>query len=236
MLWGQVNLFHRATARIERSLDENEQAQRRLQREQDGSEVKSVELERLTAEGLTFVERRNCMDMMRDHAATEFVHHTGSTWRPRTGSMVNRQHMTAALIDSRDFLAAKRRAETEVMLPVGPKVALTGGTDFNDHRLIWGKLDQVRTKYPDMVLLHGGSPKGAELIAAKWAESRGVTQVAFKPDWTKHAKAAPFKRNDAMLDVLPVGVLVFPGTGIQENLADKASRLGIPVMKFEKGA
>ncbi len=47
MLWGQVNLFHRATARIERSLDENEQAQRRLQREQDGSEVKSVELERL---------------------------------------------------------------------------------------------------------------------------------------------------------------------------------------------
>jgi hypothetical protein len=150
--------------------------------------------------------------------------------------MVNRQHMTAALIDSRDFLTAKRRAETEVMLPTGPKVALTGGTDFNDHRLIWGKLDQVRTKYPDMVLLHGGSPKGAELIAAKWAEARGVTQVAFKPDWTKHAKAAPFKRNDAMLDVLPVGVLVFPGTGIQENLADKAKKLGIPVMKFEKGA
>ena len=236
VLWGQVNLFHRATARIERSLDENEQAQRRLQREQDGSEVKSVELERLTAEGLTLVERRNCMDMMRDHAASEFVQHTGSAWRPRTGSMVNRQHMTAALIDSRDFLAAKRRAETEVMLPAGPKVALTGGTDFNDHRLIWGKLDQVRTKYPDMVLLHGGSPKGAELIAAKWAEARGVTQVAFKPDWTKHAKAAPFKRNDAMLDVLPVGVLVFPGTGIQENLADKAKKLGIPVMKFEKGA
>ena len=45
VLWGQVNLFHRATARIERSLDENEQAQRRLQREQDGSEVKSTELE-----------------------------------------------------------------------------------------------------------------------------------------------------------------------------------------------
>ena len=97
---------------------------------------------------------------------------------------MNHQHLTAALIDSRDFLAAKRRVETEVMLPAGPKVALTGGTDFNDHRLIWGKLDQVRTKYPDMVLLHGGGGKGAELIAAKWAEARGVTQVAFKPDWT----------------------------------------------------
>ena len=90
------------------------------------------------------------------------------------------------------------------------------------------KLDQVQTKYPDRVLLHGGSPKGAELIAAKWAEARGVTQVAFKPDWTKHAKAAPFKRNDAMLDVLPVGILVFPGNGIQENLADKAAGFDTP--------
>ena len=236
LLWGQVNLFHRAAARVERLLDDNEVAQHRLQREQDGSEVKSTELERLTAEGTSFVERRHCLEAFRDRSAEAFEVHTGSTWRPRSGSMVNHRHLTAALIDSRDFLSAKRRAETEVMLPAGPKVALTGGTDFNDHRLIWGKLDQVRTKHPGMVLLHGGSGKGAELIAAKWAEARGVTQVAFKPDWTKHAKAAPFKRNDAMLDVLPVGVLVFPGNGIQENLADKAKKLGIPVLKFEKGA
>jgi hypothetical protein len=114
-------------------------------------------------------------------------------------------------------------------------VAFTGGLDFNDHRLIWAKLDQVHAKHPDMVLLHGGSPKGAELIAAKWADNRKVPQIAFKPDWTKHAKAAPFKRNDAMLDVLPIGV-IFPGTGIQENLADKARKLGIPVMKFDGGA
>ncbi|WP_341485679.1 DUF2493 domain-containing protein [Thioclava sp. GXIMD4215] len=236
LLWGQVNLFHRAAARAERLLDDNETVQHRLQREQDGSEVKSTELERLTAEGTSLVERLHCLEAFRDRSAEAFELHTGSTWRPRAGSMVNHRHLTAALIDSRDFLAAKRRAETEVMLPAGPKVALTGGTDFNDHRLIWARLDQVQAKYPDMVLLHGGSPKGAELIAAKWAEARKVTQVAFKPDWAKHAKAAPFKRNDAMLEVLPVGVLVFPGTGIQENLADKAKKLGIPVMKFERGA
>lgn len=39
-----------------------------------------------------------------------------------------------------------------------------------------------------------------------------------------------------MLDVLPVGVFVFPGNGIRENLADEATKLGIPVMKSEKGA
>ena len=83
-----------------------------------------------------------------------------------------------------------------------------------------------------VVLIHGGSPKGAELIAAKWADSRKVPQIAFKPDWTKHAKAAPFKRNDAMLEQLPIGVMHFPGTGIQDNLADKAKKLGIPLWKF----
>jgi hypothetical protein len=34
------------------------------------------------------------------------------------------------------------------------------------------------------------------------------------------------------MDLLPIGVLVFPGTGIQENLADKARKLGIPAWKF----
>jgi hypothetical protein len=235
LLWSTVNLFHRAVDRIERELDDNEQAQQRSQREQNGSEVKSVELERLTAEGITLTERRNSMELFRDQAAEHFEVHTGSPWRPRSGSLVNHRALTAAMIDSRDFLAAKRRAETEVMLPPGPKIALTGGLDFNDHRLIWDRLDKVHTKHPDMVLLHGGSPKGAELIASKWASNRKVPQVAFKPDWTKHAKAAPFKRNDAMLAILPIGVLHFPGTGIQDNLADKAKKLGIPVWKRGDG-
>jgi hypothetical protein len=218
-----------------RELDDNEHAQHRSQREQNGSEARSVELERLTAEGLTLTERRNCMELFRDQAAERFEIHTGTPWRPRSGSQVNHRTLTAAMIDSRDFLAAKRRAEIEVMLPPGPKIALTGGLDFNDHRLIWDRLDKVHTKHPDMVLLHGGSPKGAELIAAKWASNRKVPQIAFKPGWTKHAKAAPFKRNDAMLAVLPIGVLHLPGTGIQDNLADKAKKLGIPVWKFGGG-
>ena len=73
-------------------------------------------------------------------------------------------------------------------MPAGPKIAFRGGLDFNDHRLIWDKLDRVHTKHPDMVLLHGGSPRGAELIAGKWADNRKVPQIAFKPDWSKHAK------------------------------------------------
>src|SRR3984957_7928331 len=175
LLWSTVNVFHRATSRIERELDDNEQAQRRSQKEQDGSEIRSVELERLTAEGQTLIERRNSMEFFRDQAADQFERHTNSAWRPRSGSKVNHRNLTSAMIDSRDFLAAKRRATNEVLLPAGPKIALTGGLEFNDHRLIWDKLDRGHAKHPDMVLLHGGSPKGAELIAAKWAINRNVS-------------------------------------------------------------
>jgi len=232
LLWSTVNLFHRAALRIERELDDNEQAQRRGQKSQDGSEIRSVELERLIREGQSLIERRNAMEFFRDQAAEEFERHTHSAWRPRSGSKINHRHLTASAIDSRDFLAAKRRSDNEALLPAGPKIAFTGGQDFNDHRLIWDKLDKAKAKHPDMVLLHGGATKGAERIAASWADHRNVPQIAFKPDWTKDAKAAPFKRNDQMLDVLPIGVMAFPGTGIQDNLVDKAKKLGIPVWKF----
>src|SRR5882724_9077834 len=69
LLWSTVNLFHRAIDRVERELDANEQAQRRSQKEQNGTEVRSVELERLVAEGLTLIERLNAMELFRDQAA-----------------------------------------------------------------------------------------------------------------------------------------------------------------------
>jgi hypothetical protein len=236
LLWSTVNLFYRAAYRVQRELDDNEDAQKRSQKEQDGSEIHSVELERLLAEGLTLIERRNSMELFRDVAAEQFERHTGSPWRPRTGSMTNHRTLTAAMIDSRDFLAAKRCVESQPLLPAGPKIAFTGGVEFNDHRAIWDRLDKVHVKHPDMVLLHGGSPKGAERIAACWANRRKVPQIVFKPNWARHGKAAPFKRNDQILDVLPIGVIVFPGSGISANLADKAKKLGIPVWKFDNGS
>ena len=202
------------------------------QAEQDGSEVKSVELERLIAQGLSLIERRNAFEFARDHAAELFEVETGSAWRPRAGSMVNHRALTSSMIDSREFIAART-----------PRRHRGAGSGRRPHRLhrrhrlqrsstrIWAALDKVRAKHPDMVLLHGGSPKGAERIAACWADQRKVPQVVFKPDWTREGRAAPFKRNDRLLEALPIGVVVFPGSGISANLADKAKKLGIPVWR-----
>jgi hypothetical protein len=227
LLWAPVNLFHRRLERIERDLDDNEQAQRCSQAEQDFSEVRSVELEWPTDHGLALIARRESSEEMREATCRHYTALVGAPWQPRTGSLVARPRLTNAVIDSRAFLEALRRTEAAVLVHDGTRVALTGGPTCDDHRLIWAKLDRVHTKYPDLVLLHGGSPRGAEHIAALWARQRQVPQVVFKPDWTRHRKAAPFKRNDALLDALPIGVMVFPGNGISENLADKAQAQGI---------
>ena len=144
LLWSTVNVFHRMGGKAQRDLDDNEEAQKRSQREQDGSEVKSVDLERLLVEGQDRIDRRDTYEAMRDQAAEHFEVHTGSTWKPYSGSMVNRKAMTAAMIDSRDFISAKRRAETEVLIPKGAKIAFTGGMDCNDHKAIWAALDKAR--------------------------------------------------------------------------------------------
>ncbi len=234
LAWGIVNVFHRAGERIERELDDNERAQKRLQHEQDGSEVRSVELEKRIAEGVTMIERRDTMEFFRDAAADQFRTHIRKAWLPRSGSMVNRKMLTSAVLHSRRQIDRRAYQDARVLNPEGVLIAFTGGAEFNDHQLIYATLDKVRAQLPDMILLHGATPTGAERIAACWARDRDVPQKPYKPDWERHKKAAPFKRNDAMLEAMPKGVIVFPGTGIQDNLADKARKMGIPLWDFRK--
>ena len=91
-------------------------------------------------------------------------------------------------------------------------------------------LDKARAKYAVMILVHGGGP-GVEKIAAQWAERNGVHPVARKPDWDRRGRAAPFRRNDESLGLLPGGLVAFAGNGIADNPNDKAMTLGIPVQR-----
>lgn len=235
LLWGFTNVFHRATERADRQLDSNELAQKRLQREQDGSEVKSVELETLIAEGRTMIERRDAMEAYREAFAEQFRHYFRKPWLPKSGSMINRSAMTAAVIESREFVNERRWSDAQLLVPPGERIYVSGGTDYMDHRTIWQVLDKVQGRHPNMVLIHGGSSRGAEHIAALWASERKIPQVPFKPDFVKHNRAsAPFKRNDRVIAIMPRGIIIFPGGGIQDNLFDKARVAGIAVIDHRR--
>ena len=231
LLWGFVNMLDAQTQRLDRAADRLMPELRDLQREQDGTEIKSFELELKTDRAQNLTARRDAFETLRDAAAESYRDVTGTTWRPRRGSHVSQTGtLTSAAIDARDYIRAKKDRKTAAHLPQGTLVAIAGGKDVTDPGAVFDRLDKVRAKYADMVLVHGGGP-GVEKIAAQWAEKNGVHQVVCKPDWDRHGRAAPFRRNDELLNLLPKGVIAFPGSGITENLVDKARQLGIPVVR-----
>ncbi|MXY40395.1 MAG: DUF2493 domain-containing protein [Rhodospirillaceae bacterium] len=231
LLWGFVNMLDSQTNRLDRAADRLMPELRDLQRAQDGTEIKSLELEMTTHRAQCLTDRRDAFETMRDEAAEAYRAETGNVWRPRRGSNVSQTGtLTSAAIDARDFARARQDRKTAAHLPQGTLVAIAGGKDVQDAGAVIAMLDRTRAKHADMVLVHGGGP-GVERIAARWAERNGVHQVVCKPDWDRHGRAAPFRRNEELLNLLPKGVLAFPGSGITENLVDRARQLGIPVCR-----
>ena len=231
LLWGFVNMLDNQTQRLDRAADKLTPQLRDLQREQDGTEIKSLELELVTDRARNLTARRDAFERMRDEAADAYRAETGGIWRPRRGSHTSQTgKLTSAAIDARDYQRARKDRKTAAHLPQGTLVAIAGGKDIADPAAVIARLDQARAKYTDLVLVHGGGP-GVEKIAAQWAERNGVHQIVCKPDWNRHGRAAPFRRNEELLNLLPKGVIAFPGSGITENLVDRARQLGIPVMK-----
>ena len=232
LLWGFVNMLDAQTQRLDRAADKLVPELRDLQREQDGTEIKSFELELMTDRAQNLTARRDAFETLRDAAAESYRDATGTTWRPRRGSHASQTgKLTSAAIDARDYIRAKKDRKTQAHLPQGTLVAIAGGRDIADPGAVIARLDKAREKYADMVLVHGGGP-GVERVAAQWAERNGVHQIVCKPDWDRHGRAAPFRRNDELLNLLPKGVIAFPGSGITENLVDKARQLGIPVQRI----
>ena len=231
LAWGLVNLFHRKAGRIERDLADAETACRRLIAAQDGSEVRSVELERASAKASALAGPVAEFEAMRDRLADEFAGLTGSAWKPRSGSRKARPGLTSAILDAQDFLAARRQRDLDARAPKGPLIGFSGGAVWTDADSVFRVLDKMRARHPDMVLAHTAQARGADLIAARWAETRGVDQVAFRPDFAKHLKAAPFRRNDEMIAAGLAACVVFPGNGVTLNLGQKAEKAGLFVLR-----
>ena len=231
LLWGFVNCLDAQVRRLDRGVDRLSPEIRELQRAQDGTEINARELEMTTHRAQNLGDRRDAFEQMRDAAAAQYRTETGDVWRPRNGSNVSQTgKLTSASIDARDFLRARKDRETRAHLPEGTLVAVAGGKQVANPDAVIARLDKAKEKYADLILVHGGGP-GIERIAAQWAERNGVHQVVCKPDWNAHGRAAPFRRNDELLNLLPKGVIAFPGSGITDNLVDKAVKLGIPVQR-----
>ena len=69
LLWGFVNMLHAQTQRLDRTVDRLSPDLRDLQRDQDGTEIKSRELELVTDRAQNLGDRRDAFEKMRNAAA-----------------------------------------------------------------------------------------------------------------------------------------------------------------------
>jgi hypothetical protein len=81
-------------------------------------------------------------------------------------------------------------------------------------------------------IIHGGA-KGADLFAGKWATMNGIKETAVPADWNKHGRAAGPIRNQLMLEMKPDGVVAFPGGRGTADMANRAEKSGIKVMRVD---
>jgi hypothetical protein len=88
------------------------------------------------------------------------------------------------------------------------KLLVCGGRDyFGD---VEKALDTCLSMNQIDILIHGGA-RGADSLAAAWAESRGIHCARVNALWNSYGKGAGFKRNSAMLLLQPDGCVAFPG-------------------------
>lgn len=238
LAWGLVNLFHRAASRRSEQLDRASDEIRALLASADGSEVHSSNLEEQTLRAQSADASMQAFEHMREVAASLYRDEIGSSWKPVSGSRVRHAtNLTSAVIDARDFLRVRRERRQVAHSPEGTPVVFAGGrarfesdADAKTYAAnIWATLDRVRDAVPDLFLVHGGDSKGADRIAASWAERREAQQLTFALDRRLGARAG-FARNEQMLKLAPRYVIAFPGNGVTERLVIEAKKQRVTVV------
>ena len=90
-------------------------------------------------------------------------------------------------------------------------------------------LSKFNKKHPITTLIHGGA-KGADYLAARWAENNGIPCKAYPADWDRHGRAAGPIRNQMMLDTeKPFAVIAFPGGRGTDDMRKRAIAIGVHV-------
>jgi len=229
LAWGFVNSFHMVAKRIENREDDAAKDLGELARCFDPSEIYATELEDKQLLAQTLFDARQAMECMRDHAGEVYRVETGRPFSTTKGSRVS-SGFTASQIEAKDFLAMRSRSRREEYAPTGPVVAFSGGSKgWEDHELIWDRLDNIKARVPEMILVTTAQTKGCDQIAAAWASSRGVKLVMFRLQGSATDRTAGFKRNDKIVDLRPVEAIVCEGSGLQANLAQKLRQAGTPI-------
>jgi hypothetical protein len=232
--WAVVNAVHREIEKLERRTDDNAAVIRDLVQTQDGSEVRDVELQDAMLLQDRMAECRDALATFREAAAETFAVATGEPWLPRSGNRTG-HGVTAAQIDARAMLKAARDKRAADLTPEGPRYIVAGHKGWTDVDTVFAKLDELRARKPDLVIVTKDGP-GVELVARRWAALRGAAHIATRMNWGLGKRAA-FDSIQQQLALKPAGIVTFedaarPLNGLCLNLIQNAEQRRIKVWRI----
>ena len=111
------------------------------------------------------------------------------------------------------------------------EVIVTGGRTFTDEARLFAFLDRLHAEQFHIKRIIQGYARGADELASRWADARGIERLDYPANWEALGRAAGAIRNRAMLDKHPEAVVVaFPGGKGTANMIRQASALNRTVI------
>jgi predicted Rossmann-fold nucleotide-binding protein len=111
------------------------------------------------------------------------------------------------------------------------RVIVCGGRDYHERDIVFALLDKFVEVLGEITTLVHGAARGADSIAAEWAELRCVPDEDYRPDYNKYPGwQAPLIRNQLMADKGAAFCIAFPGGRGTEDMIYKARAAKIPVI------
>ena len=109
------------------------------------------------------------------------------------------------------------------------RLLVCGGRDYADRQFVYDVLDAFSLETKVSTLVAGGA-RGADSLAADWAESRGVSTEIYPAEWDLHGRDAGRIRNHKMLKSGVDAVIFFPGGRGTQHMVNIAKIRGVRVI------
>jgi predicted Rossmann-fold nucleotide-binding protein len=112
------------------------------------------------------------------------------------------------------------------------RVLVCGGRDYDDRAAVYSSLDSLHAEHGFTLLIAGGA-RGADTLAAQWAQDRGVPTQVYMAEWERFGREAGPIRNQRMLEEgTPDVVVAFPGGRGTTNMVAQARAAGLRVFTW----
>lgn len=110
---------------------------------------------------------------------------------------------------------------------MGQRVLVCGGRTFDN----WNMVHRELSKIGPSVVIQGGA-RGADALAAKWADHNGVPLVTYPALLSRGRKAGPERNAFMLADSRPDLVLAFPGGRGTVDMVSRAKAAGLEVIEL----